>query len=364
MRRLHELVESGATLIGAQPATVPGLSNYPKAEEEVRTRAAALWGEAPGSEGERRVGKGRVVWGRSLSQIVETDRLPPDVEFRDASPGAKFDWLHRRRADMDLYFLSNQSATTARVEVWFRVEGKPPALWDAVTGEIRPLPEWRAAGGRTVVPLEFAPRQSWLVVFQKRAERPVRGGENFPAPQVAAEIAGPWEVAFDPEWGGPERVTFPQLEDWIRHSEPGIRYYSGKAAYHRVFDLPPAAPGGRLYLDLGVVKNLARVRVNGREAGIVWTAPWRVEITDLVRKQGNELEIEVVNLWPNRLIGDATLPPEKRRTVTNVRTYDTMASGAYGCQKCEARRKSGQGAELLSSGLLGPVRLLTLGIQK
>ena len=106
------------------------------------------------------------------------------------------------------------------------------------------------------------------------------------------------------------------------------------------------------------MKNLARVKVNGRDAGVVWTAPWHAEVTAAVRPGANVLEIEVVNLWPNRLIGDARLPKEKRFTVTNVRTYDTMASGTYGCRVCEGRKAAGRPAELLPSGLLGPVRLL------
>ena len=117
-----------------------------------------------------------------------------------------------------------------------------------------------------------------------------------------------------------------------------------------------------MFLDLGTVKNVARVRLNGRDCGVVWTAPWRAEITAVAREGANDLEIEVANLWPNRLIGDAKLPKDKRLTVTNVRTYDTMASGTYGCHICEARKKSGKERELFPSGLLGPVRVTQLRI--
>jgi hypothetical protein len=98
-------------------------------------------------------------------------------------------------------------------------------------------------------------------------------------------------------------------------------------------------PGRRLHLDLGKVKNVAQVRLNGKDLGVVWTAPWQVEITDAVKPAGNLLEIDVVNLWPNRLIGDAALPPEKRLTTTNVTAYT-------------------KDSPLLPSGLLGPVTLL------
>ena len=137
-----------------------------------------------------------------------------------------------------------------------------------------------------------------------------------------AEIAGPWKVSFDPKWGGPESVVFEKLDDWTKRPEEGIRHYSGTATYRQTFDLPEASrrENARVFLDLGRVQNLATVRLNGKDLGVVWTAPWRVEITDAVKPTGNQLEIDGVNLWPKRLIGVADLPPERRVTVTNVDT--------------------------------------------
>ena len=120
-------------------------------------------------------------------------------------------------------------------------------------------------------------------------------------------MTGPWEVSFDPRWGGPGTVVFQELEDWITRAEEGVKYYSGTAIYRKTFDAPDAAA---TYLDLGAVKNLAHVRLNGEDLGIVWTAPWRVNVGKALRAKGNRLEIEVVNLWPNRLIGDGGLPKQ------------------------------------------------------
>jgi hypothetical protein len=162
-----------------------------------------------------------------------------------------------------------------------------------------------------------------------------------------------------PNGGGPERITFEKLEDWTTRSEEGIRYYSGIATYRLGFEASrPVQAGARLFLDVGAVKNVARVRLNGQDLGILWTAPWRVEATAALKPGKNRLEIDVANLWPNRLVGDATLPAHKRFTVTNVRTYDTMSSGTFGCTKCEERKKTGKPAQPLSSGLIGPVRLI------
>jgi len=136
-------------------------------------------------------------------------------------------------------------------------------------------------------------------------------------------IAGPWEVSFDPEWGGPGRVRFRELHDWSRRSEPGVKHYWGIATYTGSFDLAESLRPGRgpILLDLGVVHSLARVRLNGRDKGVVWCAPWRVDVTEAVRAKGDRLEIEVANLWPNRLIGDKALPPEQRVAWTTWNPY-------------------------------------------
>ena len=294
----------------------------------------------------------------SLDAVARADGLMPDIEFRNPSKGAEFDWIHRRDGETEIYFVSNQSARDATAHVVFRVGGKRPELWDAVTGRICDLLDYRDEKGRTIVPLHFAPRQSWFVVFRKTATGN-SGAKlaNFPKLAVVQELAGPWTVVFDTQSGGHERVTFEKLEDWITRPEDGIRYYSGTATYRTALEARIQDWRSVIFLDLGVVRNVARVRLNGRDLGIVWTAPWRVEVTGALKSGTNELEIEVANLWPNRLIGDATLPRDKRLTITNVRTYDTMASGTYGCRKCEDRKRSGKPAALLSSGLLGQVTL-------
>jgi hypothetical protein len=203
------------------------------------------------------------------------------------------------------------------------------------------VPEYTTEKGCTVVPLKFAARQSFFIVFRKGASARAKGSAYASAEtQLIKDLAGPWELAFNPDWGGPRSVRFEQLEDWTKRPEEGIHYYSGTATYRKQFELSPSEAQrlrSTAFLDLGVVKNLARVRLNGHDLGVVWTAPWRVEISGAVKAGANDLEIEVVNLWPNRLIGDARLPKEQRRTVTNVEKFNKPNTA------------------LLESGLLGPV---------
>ncbi len=378
LRKVRDLAAAGATIVGPPPRKSPGLAGYPGCDAEVKALAAEIWGDCDGVRVmEHAIGKGRVIWqrgtlsfsdrgkevkasasdkrssqsaravqyaGRSdkdtwhvgaaplsepeqygdfgiVARILAGMNVPPDFEA-----DADLRYTHRRDGDVDIYFVANAQDRTLAAECVFRVSGKLPELWDAVTGEIRDLPEFRGTGGRTEAPMRFEPHQSFFVVFRKPAggakpsERAKaealagRSGRNFGHFEEAGKLEGEWEVAFDPKWGGPEMIKFAALEDWSLRPEEGIRYYSGLATYRKAFDLPGGAAGRdaspRFWLDLGTVKNIARVRLNGDDLGVVWCAPWRVEITGTVKPKGNRLEITVANLWPNRLIGDEKLPPD------------------------------------------------------
>jgi hypothetical protein len=181
---------------------------------------------------------------------------------------------------------------------------------------------------------------------------------NFTEPKPIAVIDGSWEVSFDSEWGGPKKIVFNELEDWTQHSERGIKYYSGITTYRKSFDLPDFQPSdGDLYLDLGEVHHLARLRLNGKDLGVMWTAPWRVKITDTVRSKDNRLEIEVANLWTNRLLGDQQEPDANVRTVqwpSGLLEGKQWPAGRY---TFTTKHYGKMELPLLKSGLLGPVTI-------
>jgi hypothetical protein len=301
--KLRELVEGGVTVVGQRPKRSLGLVDYPASQEHVAQVAAALWGAArANAKIIRAVGNGRIIQGRTLEEVIAADALAPDLELRAITNAMELDWIHRQTERADIYFVANLSETSGQAEAAFRVSGRAPELWDPVSGEIRDLPEFHQEEGRTVVPLRFVPKQSYFVVFQKAAaDTSVRAGKNFPPTSRVFELTGSWEVSFDPRWGGPGTVVFRELEDWTTRTEEGVRYYSGTATYRKTFDAPDSAV---TYLDLGTVRNLAHVRLNGVDLGIIWTAPWRVRVRKALRARGNQLEIEVVNLWPQ--------PPDTR----------------------------------------------------
>ena len=226
-----------------------------------------------------------------------------------------------------------------------------------MTGEMRLLPEYAVNSDHTVVPLQFDVHQGYFVVFRTETSlRKPSAKKNFPERRQIATLTAPWTVSFDPAWGGPEQTVFEQLTDWSLHTDPGIRYYSGTAVYRQTFD-KPVTESQQLYLDLGRVKNMARVRLNGRDLGVVWTAPWTVDITKVIKTTENQLEIEVVNLWPNRLIGDEQLPDDgirNRQWPEWLKDGTPRTSGRY---TFTTHRHFTKDSPLLESGLLGPVTI-------
>ena len=179
-------------------------------------------------------------------------------------------------------------------------------------------------------------------MFRNDAQKVDPAGKNYPNHVLLAEVKGPWKVAFQEGRGGPESpVTFDKLSDWTQSTDPHIKYFSGTAVYSSFFKLKKL-PTKPVYIDLGKVMVMAKVKVNGEYAGGVWTAPYRLNITDFLKKGENIVEVEVVNCWRNRLIGEKEVIPESERFTFQTSTYLDAKS------------------ELQSSGLLGPVRILSI----
>jgi hypothetical protein len=338
-------VRKGGVVCGAKPRRAPGLEGFPGSDEELQRLADEMWGSTPaGGIMQKNFGAGQIYWGGSLGEVFARQHIAPEFTYR-SSTAASLDFLHRTEGGAEVYFVVNRSNREEQAECAFRVSGKKPELWDPVTGESRPSAAFRGISTMTTVPLEFAPYGSWFVVFRKplSGAAQVEAGGNFPHYSHETELAGPWTVSFDPRWGGPASARFDKLQSWTTRPEDGIKYYSGTATYRKTFDLPAAlrGTGARVALDLGEVKYAAQVRLNGQNLGPLWTPPFRVDITSVVKPTDNVLEIDVANLWPNRIIGDARLPPERRYTHTNI-TYKADTP-------------------LWPSGLLGPVKLELIG---
>lgn len=334
LKKIRQLVYAGAVVVGPKPTDSPSNSDDQAAFASI---ADQLWGHGNGT---RRVGKGQVFAGQSAADALRALGVRPDFEHTKPRPDTTVAYFHRKISDGDIYFVHNRRDRAENVKGTFRVSGRAPELWDAVTGEIRPA-TYNVAGGRTTVPLNLDPTASVFVVFRKPGS--AYGGTTLQVTPTPVEtIAGSWTVAFQPNRGAPANVTFDKLSAWNEHSDPGVKYFSGTATYRKTIQAPAEwfATGAKLMLDLGSVKNIAAVTVNGKSAGVLWTPPFRADITGALRPGSNTLEIEVTNLWHNRLIGDLQPTATKKYAWTSLNVLRADSA-------------------LLPSGLLGPVRVLS-----
>jgi len=369
LEKIISMVEQGANIIGTPPKKSPGLVNYPKCDTEVKQLAEKLWGtnQTPDNQTETKFGKGTIYWGG----IVATDKLYPtykstaeilaslniDEDFKSDNNTVRFG--HRKTEERDIYFVANRTDEFQKTDCSFRAVGQPE-LWLGTTGETRKIINFSVNNGVTTIPMEFHPYESFVVTFSKENENIVENTSesNFPAFSEIKTLEGPWNVSFNSKFGGPENIEFNELQDWTTHEIRGIKYYSGIASYKKSF-IVDNLENQNYYLDLGEVNDIARVKLNGKDVGVIWCAPWRIDITEALQEGENKLEIEVANRWINRLLGDKSEPEEYRRTVKfdngllKGRDYIT---GRYTFTTRSAMR-SFRFTEPLQSGLIGPVKI-------
>jgi hypothetical protein len=299
-----------------------------------------MWGDL--SVKQRSYGKGTILTGMSMQEVFDLLKVVPDCRIEDKAVL----YNHRTLNGKDIYFLTNQSEQRVQTGVAFRVKGMQPELWNAVTGEIRPLPSFEQTGETTIVPIQLESLESAFIVFRKTENSSTSTAlpaANFPDTEVVSAINSPWEVTFESDAvkrGPSGTVIFDRPTDWSENENEQIRYYSGTAVYKTKFAVTEKPADRKLYLDLGKVNVMAKVKVNGQYVGGVWTTPYRVDVTSQLKEGENSVEVEVVNTWVNRIIGDLQLPPENRIVQTDKLTQTD--------------------ASLQSSGLLGPVLLVSV----
>ncbi len=399
-RKLRDLVHAGATVLGPKPQHTPSLGGFPGSEKEVQTIGDEVWGQCDGKTStSNRFGKGRVFAGLSPTEVLAELDIPPAVQL----PG-ECSWIHRYSDEADVFFVSNQSASTINTIAGFRSAGRQPELWDGETGTIRPAAGWTVDGKHIRMPLQLAPEKSIFVVFRQSgkpaadpvvlAEGPASDGllpvldatagtrlrawhngphtlhrasgktgqlavSGLPAPLA---LPGPWTVRFQAKRGAPAEARFDKLIPWNEHTDPGIRYFSGTATHSVRFTLPDGflKDGGEAWLDLGEVEVMAQIRLNGDDLGIFWHAPFRVEVSKALRPGINTLEIDVTNLWVNRLIGDEQQPDDCEWTGKALTRWpDWLTNGqprpSKGRVTFATWKHWSADAPLLPSGLIGPV---------
>lgn len=386
LRRVAEYAQSGGVVAGPKPTSPTGRVSDTDATD-FHQLAEDVWGDCTAEP--HVFGKGRAFCASGTHSILE--RLGVAEDFQQSGSETALDFIHRRDGDTDIYFVRNGASSSVRTVVSFRVHGKEPELWDAVSGKSSTelLYEDDAAKGVTRIPLRLPAFGSVFVVFRHKAEPHVRSlahdgvaaippGTGEPAEPLVARcgtamclnttqqgdyslmlsgggsvsarveptpaarvLEGPWKVTFQAGRGGPDSpIVMNQLTDWSKSSDPRIRYFSGTANYEKQFEFAGVTSGERVILRLTHLYQVCTVRINGVEAGTIWAAPYQIDISRFLHSGINRIELAVTNLWPNRIIGDLQPGTTIRYTHTNIRGYTAKSP-------------------LLPSGLDGSVWLIT-----
>ncbi|WP_321373102.1 glycosyl hydrolase [uncultured Draconibacterium sp.] len=333
LKKVLAMVREGAVLVGTRPDGSPSLSDN---TEEVKEILDILWN----GENVTAVEDGRVFNSDEVTQkILDQIDLAPDFKYSKPASDSHVMFIHRKLNSGGIYFLANRIDRAETIEASFRITGFKPELWDPATGTISEV-SYRIDEDRTSVTVPLDRFGSVFVVFQQpTSEKSLSLSTQIE--RKISEIEGPWQVKFQAERGAPATAIFDELMDFRYNTDPGIRYFSGVASYSNEIEIPEdiTRDENEIWIDLGQVYNLAEVWVNGKQAGTAWKPPFRVNITEHISTGTNQIEIRAVNLWVNRLIGDAQPGVKEKVTLTTRQFYR-------------------ENSPLVPSGLIGPVQLV------
>jgi hypothetical protein len=331
LRKIAALVGAGATVSGVKPDATPSQKDD---QAEFQRLVAEVWGAHHTGAS---VATAKVFIGKTIQEVFDALNIQPDFFYSKPQADTKLMYVHRKLSDGDVYWVNNRNNRNEKIEATFRTAGKVPQIWHPETGKAEPA-SYSISGGVTKVNLDLTPNDAVFVVFQTPA---TKSSVSLPAntEKDILSVEGPWNVAFQPNRGAPTSVTFDKLTSFTESSDAGIKYFSGTASYTKTINLPAITKGSQIFIDLGDVKNLAEVIVNGKSLGVIWKRPFRVDATGALKAGPNKVEVKVTNLWVNRLIGDQQPGVEKKITYTSMPFYRADSP-------------------LLPSGLLGPVKIV------
>jgi (4-O-methyl)-D-glucuronate---lignin esterase len=325
LRKISALVKAGAMVAGVKPTATPSLADD---QNEFNKLVNEIWSSS----------NTKVTEGKSLSEVLN---VVPDFAYTKPNGSTKLLYVHRKTTDRDIYWVNSRTSDVQDLEATFRVDGKVPELWFAETGKTEPL-SYSIANAVTKVKLHLEPNDAFFIVFKDKA---TKASVELPALKVKelVTITGEWNLDFQKDRGAPGSIKVNELSSWSDNTNAGVKYFSGTGTYTKTITAPVEwfTKDAALWLNLGDVKNLAEVIVNGKSLGILWKKPFRANITSALRPGSNIVVVKVTNLWVNRLIGDAQPNVTKKITYTTMPFYQANS-------------------KLLPSGLLGPVQIISV----
>ncbi len=336
LKKIESLVNDGAVILGPSPECSPSLQNQPQADNEIKIISKRLWNDIDGKDVfYNHYGKGYVFNGVDLESIFDFMGWRVDCKMSDNIP---FLFGHRKIDDeTNIYFISNQSKHIQKTDLTFRVNNMQPELWDPMQGTIRKLKDFSLSDKGVTVPICLDALESTFIVFREKGI-PEKNVSNYPILKDEIIINTPWKVCFKSPLRVPEPIEIERLQDLSTNNNPMIKYFSGNMIYSNSFNYKPEK-GHKIFIELGEVANMAKVWINEQYVGGLWTAPYRLDITDKLKNGKNEIKIDVVNTWVNRLIGNTIYPDMDSETWVGMNPYNKNST-------------------LKKSGLLGPVKVI------
>ncbi len=311
LKRIKTLVDAGIKVIGAKPEKSPSLTDNDAEFQKLATE----------------------IWSKSNVTTFEKTNLQPDVVITGAKN--KILYRHRQNSNQDIYWLNNRSENSTDAEVSFRVSDKVPELWNAQTGKAEKL-SYQIKDGRTIVPLKFDSWDAYFIVFREKATaKSVAIASKTES--VLTTISTPWKMTL-PVQGKDVIYNLSTLVSWSENADNDVKYFSGTATYTNTFKVDAPNKSAKYVLDLGEVKNIAEVTINGKNVGTVWKKPFKLDISEAIKAGANTIQVKVTNTWVNRLIGDAQPDVKVKTTFTTMPFYRANSS-------------------LLSSGMIGEVKI-------
>lgn len=411
LTKIRQLIKDGATIVGFKPAESPSLTNYPECDVSVKTMAGEIWGE--GNVTDRPFGEGRV-YAMPVKEALNRIGLQQDLQQIAHSGSKPLLWIHRvLPGDQHIYFLSNQEDVMVKSRISFRISSMLPELWHAETGKTEKAVFWRPNSDRTEMDIDLPASGSVFIIFRKKYAKP-EFVKNFNAPQptsprtsfvrsendglylmgaekghydvelstgkkrdiqvmdvpAALSLSNDWQLEFRSTMMSPQAIVLPKLVSWTELTGD-LKYFSGTATYSKTVVIPAATlkPSIRCFLDLGEVKNTARIKLNGKVLDVLWAPPFNLDVTDLLRAGANTLEIQLTNLWANRLIGDEQYPDDVEWTGPRLAklpewVIDGSARPSKDRKAFATYKFFNKTSPLLISGLVGPVSIYFMQKQK
>ncbi len=383
LMKLEALVKAGGIVIGKKPSKSYRLHNYQNRDKQVKELADKLWGDCDGvNVKEHQYGLGKIVWGRTINEVLLEKGIEADFSFTSFNSSVdSVDFIHRKTANEEIYFVRNCEKRAIDIDALFSVYGKQPELWNQETGKTTKQLIFSSNEEGVNLPIHLEAEGSIFVVFRntnsQQSIASIQKNNRDVIPEISEnklivfesgkyvlthfdgmektvevpeitesiQIQGAWDVRFPKEWVTNSITEFPSLVSWTKSEDEEIRHFSGIASYRKQFTLDEIREGQHVFLDLGTVKEVAEVYVNGKKLGVKWYAPYRYDITAQVQEGNNYLTVEVANKLANRLTGDA------KKELKDKRTHSNVVKGKH------AWDTPFQKLPLHESGLLGPVTI-------